>query len=132
MLANPCGASSLSTDAWKLNQQPPQHPAIFSPHARHHANAVWRIINKIDVQRNEAPCRSETQLSADNKMSLPCTTMEASGILKNSVKKFFHLCSISCIENNVVTMTFQTSSERTNKRNNNAKSHNFVKMRRKL
>jgi hypothetical protein len=91
----------------------------------HHDNAVWRIIHKYDVQRNEAPCRSEAQLSADNRMSLPCTTMEASGILKNSVETVILLCSISCVESNVVTMTFQTSSERTNKRNNNAKSHNF-------
>jgi hypothetical protein len=46
-----------------------------------HANAVWRIVHKFDVQRNEAPCRSEAQLSADNKMSLSCTTMEVTGIL---------------------------------------------------
>jgi hypothetical protein len=58
-------------------------------------------------------------------MSLPSITMEASSILKNSVKMVFHLCSISCVENNVVTLNFQTSSKRTNKRNNNAKSHNF-------
>ena len=65
-------------------------------------------------------------MCADNKMSLPCTTMEASSVLKNPVKMVFHLCSISShVENNVVTMTFQTSSERTNNRNNNAKSHNF-------
>ena len=125
MLANPCGACSISTDAQELNQQPPQHLAIFSPHAWHHANAVQRIIHKFDVQRNEAPCRSEAQLSADNKMSLPCTTMEASSILKNSVKMVFHMCSISHVENSVVTMTFPTSSERKNNRNNNAKSHNF-------
>jgi len=45
--------------------------------------------------------------------------------LKTLVKMVFHLCSISHVENSVVTMTFQTSSERTNNRNNNAKSHNF-------
>jgi len=44
-------------------------------------------------------------------------------MLKNSVKMVFYLCSI-CLENNVVTMTFQTSPERTN-RNNKNKSHNF-------
>ena len=125
MLASPCGASSLSTDAWKLNHQPSQHLAIFGPHTRHHANAVWRTIHKSGIQRNEAPCRSEAQLSVDNKMSLPCTTMETSSMLKNSVKMVFHLCSISCLENNVVTMTFQTSPERTNNRNNKTKSHNF-------
>jgi len=54
-----------------------------------------------------------------------CTTMEASSILKNYVKMIFHLCSISHVENNVVTMTFQTSSERTNNRNNNANSRIF-------
>ena len=125
MLANPCATSSLSTDEQKLNQQPPQHLAIFSPHARHHANAVWRIIYKFDVQRDELPCISEAQFSADNEMSVPCTTMEAFSILKNSVKMVFHLCSISHVENNVVTMTFQTAPERTNNRNNNAKSHDF-------
>lgn len=91
----------------------------------HHANAVWKIIHKSGIQRNEAPCRSEAQVSADNKMSLPCTTMEASSMLKNSVKMVFNLYSTSCLENNVVTMTYQTSPERTNNRNNKTKSHNF-------